>query len=344
MPSGRPTITAADQRAEAPAPACVAAFAPETVGAIGVFLAGSTDCSSSPETSSRRDRRRRDRPARRSASTATAAASPAHRPASSAKAKISSQKPAPGEMRAKVLPGGRQEACRRRPIEQRQRRERSDADGEAQNGGVLQEERRAPRQRRSPAATAPGQPGSASRIERALPATMRLARKVTKGMSARMRQQRDDRRRAGRRASLSNADAHRPAPRQSIRRAASAVRRRLPAYFRKPFFFRKSSATALAGSPPTWMRPLSVCSVDEVELGEDRRQQRPRSAGYCLQHRLADDRRRLVDRLHALVVVEHDEAGRRNAAVGAVDHGGVDAVGLVRPPPRWSPPCRRRTA
>jgi hypothetical protein len=33
------------------------------------------------------------------------------------------------------------------------------------------------------------------------------------------------------------------------------------AYFRKPFFFRKSSATALAGSPPTWTRPLSSCSV-----------------------------------------------------------------------------------
>ena len=34
-----------------------------------------------------------------------------------------------------------------------------------------------------------------------------------------------------------------------------------PAYFKNPFFFRKSSATALAGSPPTCTRPLRSCSV-----------------------------------------------------------------------------------
>ena len=48
-----------------------------------------------------------------------------------------------------------------------------------------------------------------------------------------------------------------------------------------------------------------------------------------LQNRLTDDRRRLVDGLYALVVFEHNEAGRRNAAIGAIDHRGIGAVGLV---------------
>ena len=45
-------------------------------------------------------------------------------------------------------------------------------------------------------------------------------------------------------------------------KALRRTRRRAgTAYLMKPFFFRKSSATALAGSPPTWTRPLRSCSV-----------------------------------------------------------------------------------
>src|SRR5690554_2036586 len=51
--------------------------------------------------------------------------------------------------------------------------------------------------------------------------------------------------------------------------------------------------------------------------------------GEFRQHFLADDRGGLIDRLHTLVVFEHLEPGRRNAAIGAIDHGGVDAIGLL---------------
>src|SRR6185312_12266384 len=62
----------------------------------------------------------------------------------------------------------------------------------------------------------------------------------------------------------------------------------------------------------------------EVELGEHRLQQ-VLDLRVLLQHRLADDRGRVVDRLHALVVDQRHEIGRGDAAIGAVDHGGVGA-------------------
>src|SRR3954447_1424228 len=51
--------------------------------------------------------------------------------------------------------------------------------------------------------------------------------------------------------------------------------------------------------------------------------------GIGVEDHLADDRCRCVDRLHALVVLEHHQAGRADAAIGAVDHGGVGAVRLI---------------
>ena len=51
-------------------------------------------------------------------------------------------------------------------------------------------------------------------------------------------------------------DARAPWRRPARGRPAPAI-----THFRKPFDFRKSSATALAGSPSTWTRALSSCSV-----------------------------------------------------------------------------------
>jgi hypothetical protein len=104
---------------------------------------------------------------------------------------------------------------------------------------------------------------------------------------------------------------------------------RAAAYFRKPLVFSQSMATSLAASPPTWMRPLSVCRVARSSLANTGFSSSS-ICGLALQHRLADDRGRLVDRLHALVVGHHHQARGGDAAVGAVDHGGVHAVGLLR--------------
>ena len=52
--------------------------------------------------------------------------------------------------------------------------------------------------------------------------------------------------------------------------------------------------------------------------------------GYLREHLGAHQRGRRVDRLDAEVVLHHHEARGLDAAVGAVDHGGVRPRGLPR--------------
>ncbi|KAJ0338240.1 hypothetical protein COL154_014265, partial [Colletotrichum chrysophilum] len=73
----------------------------------------------------------------------------------------------------------------------------------------------------------------------------------------------------------------------------------------------------------------------------EHRLQEPGDLRILLQHRLADDRRRLVDWLNVLVVGQHDGTRTGDAAIRAVDHGEIGAVRLVR---RRLDRCRRVAA
>ena len=107
--------------------------------------------------------------------------------------------------------------------------------------------------------------GSASRNDLASPATMRFARNTAKGDAAPTRMS----------AAMTTPSLSKPNLTMRAVWATEADKGKLrttlsrrgacpsPAnnYFKKPFVLRKSSATPLAGSPPTWTRALSSCSV-----------------------------------------------------------------------------------
>ena len=88
-------------------------------------------------------------------------------------------------------------------------------------------------------------------------------------------------------------------------------------------------ATFLASWPSTAIFELRVCRVSsdsDLNTGSSR----SLICGYFVEHLRADDRRRLVDRLHTLGVGEDDEVERGELPVGAVGHRGIDPRGLLR--------------